>query len=81
MARKFSREDTDMHVGENIRYYRKLRNMSQRDIAKQLEINKGIIGHFETGLKVPSLMRAREIASILNVSLDTLVNEKRENLS
>ena len=52
---------------------RKEKGLSQKDLADKLEITQMMISKYEVNTKTPSLERLVEIASILGVTLDELV--------
>lgn len=47
-------------------------NMSQRELAKKLNISSGAIGMYESGKRMPSLNRAITIAKLFNVPVETI---------
>ena len=80
------------YIGLRISYFRKLRNLTQADLAEKVHINKNYLSHIECGSsnKVISLPLLIRISKALNVELSTLVdlsdlhntkNEVREQLN
>lgn len=57
---------------------RKLREektkLSQRQMARLLGISPGCLCHYERGIRQPGLHRTRQMASILGVDMQVLVN-------
>ncbi len=53
-------------------------NISQRELAKELNISSGAIGMYESGKRTPPLSRAIEIAKYFKVPVETIKfsNEK-----
>ncbi len=47
-------------------------NMSQRDLAKELNISAGTIAMYESGKRTPPLNRAIAIARLFNVPVETI---------
>jgi len=47
-------------------------NMSQRELAKVLNISSGTIGMYESGKRTPPLNRAIAIAKLFNVPVETI---------
>ena len=43
-------------IGQNIRYYRKLRGYSQEKLAEMADINEKLIGFYETGKRIPPVI-------------------------
>jgi len=52
---------------------RKKRQLQQKDLAKKLNSSQQLISQYERGERVPSLERLIELAKILDVSLDDLI--------
>lgn len=63
---------TDM-VGANISRYRKEQNLTQEDLAKQLKITYQAVSKWENGLTKPDISLLPALASILKVSIDSLM--------
>ena len=64
-------------LSENLKYLRKLKNKSQREIAKELNISHGTWGNYESGTREPSIDSLIKICDYFDVSLDFIVG--REN--
>ena len=66
---------------ENLLQLRKLKNLTQEDIAEKVGVSRQAVAKWETGETMPDLERARLLASVLEVSLDDLTNyEPKENM-
>lgn len=87
----YQRKDYDMDidfakVGAQIQLHRKEKNLSQEQLAKQIGVSKGHLGHVEAGSKNPSAEMLINIAAALEVSVDTLLadldipRQKKEEL-
>lgn len=48
------------------------KNLSQRDLAKQLGVQPGTIGMYESGKRTPPLHKAIAIAKIFDVPVETI---------
>lgn len=57
----------------NLKYYRLIKNMEQKELAKQLSISKQTISHWETGYTEPSIQQLIELADIFETTIDELV--------
>lgn len=68
-----------MSIGENIKQYRKGK-MTQKELAKKLKKSERMIQKYENDEVTPSFDMLNEIANILNVSIDNLL-EKNNSLS
>ena len=74
------------YIGLRIAYFRKLRNMTQADLAGKVSINKNYLSHIESGsaqkvLSLPLLIRiskALDVELALLVDLSDLNNSKNE---
>ena len=64
-------------IAENLKYLRKLKSISQREIAKELNISHGAWGNYEAGTREPSIEMLIKICDYFDVSMDFLVG--REN--
>ena len=64
------------HIGLRIAYFRKLRDLTQAELAEKVGINKNYLSHIESGSanKVASLPLLIRIAQILGVPLSVLVD-------
>ena len=60
-------------VGLNIARYRKSQNLTQDELAKQLSISYQAISKWENGITKPDISLLPVLASILNVSIDSLM--------
>lgn len=60
-------------IGLNIARYRKQRNLTQEQLAKQLSISYQAISKWENGQTTPDISLFPALASILNVSIDKLM--------
>lgn len=61
------------NLAENIRKYRKERNMTQEDLAEKLHLTLGTISKWERGSSEPELSYLMQLAQIFHVSLDALL--------
>ena len=64
-----------MDFGKRIIELRKIKGISQTDLAAKLAIHKNVLGRYEREEAKPSIEVARNIADILNVSLDYLTGK------
>ena len=74
------------YIGLRIAYFRKLRNLTQADLADKVSINKNYLSHIESGsankvLSLPLLIRiskALDVELALLIDLSDLNNSKNE---
>lgn len=59
-------------VGKNIKKTRKLKTMSQQELAIKARIDLTTVSELESGLRNPSLKTLNSLASALNISLKQL---------
>lgn len=64
-----------MNIGSKIIELRKQNNLSQTDLAKQLDASRTIVGNYERNENTPSIDMILKIAKLFNVSLDYLVGQ------
>ena len=63
---------------ENLVQLRKLKNMSQENVAEQIGVTRQAIAKWEAGESVPDLEKCRKLAELFEVSLDDLANFESE---
>jgi transcriptional regulator with XRE-family HTH domain len=57
----------------NIKHLRKLRNLSQLELASQLNVTNSLISSIEGGRSLPSFQLLIDIAEFFNINLNDLV--------
>ncbi|PJK15661.1 transcriptional regulator [Chryseomicrobium excrementi] len=62
--------------GRRIRAYRKLKRVSQIDLAKALEVAPATLGKMERGVKAPTEDQWMKISQILDIDMDELKGSK-----
>ena len=66
---------------DNLISLRKMRHMTQEDIAEKLGVTRQAVAKWEAGETIPDLDKCRAIAELFEVSLDDLANyEPEENM-
>ena len=68
-------------IGNTIRDLRKLKGVSQADIAGELDISIAAVSKIERGLTNISIQRLDQIATILNTSVFTLLGVEKTDVS
>ncbi len=58
----------------NIKYLRKVRNLTQDQLADKIGVNRAMIGSYEEGRAVPKLPALQILSHYFSVSIDSLVN-------
>ena len=62
-----------MRIGDQLQRQRKLRNMSQNELADKLKISRQSISKWENGASLPSFSNVLAISELFDVSLDELI--------
>ena len=66
---------------DNLVHLRKLKRMTQEDVAEKVGVTRQALAKWESGETVPDLEKCRLLADLFGVSLDDLANyEAEENL-
>ena len=60
-------------LGQNMKRIRSKKGMSQGDIARALEVDRGYISNIENGKKNPTIATIQKLANSLGVSADELL--------
>ncbi|KKS36962.1 MAG: DNA-binding protein [Candidatus Sungbacteria bacterium RIFCSPLOWO2_12_FULL_41_11] len=60
-------------LGKNMKRIRAKKGMSQGDIARALEVDRGYISNIENGKKNPTIATIQKLANALGVSADELL--------
>ncbi|MDY2727636.1 MAG: helix-turn-helix transcriptional regulator [Candidatus Onthovivens sp.] len=69
---KIEHIDINYEFGKRIKYLRKLKKISQEELAFRCNLNKNYLGDVERGKRNPTLMVIEKIASGLDISLAEL---------
>lgn len=64
-----------MCFSEKLKYYRNLREMTQEEVAKKMNLSRQAISKWENGLTEPDIMSILQLCTILNITLDELLRE------
>ena len=60
-------------VRENLRIFRKLKNMTQEDVAKKINVTTAAYSNYEQGRRQPSIEVLRSICEVLECSADEII--------
>lgn len=63
----------DNHIANNLKILRNQYNLSQKDLAKKLNVSYKTISHWESGYTEPSLDVLITLKNIFNVSYEELI--------
>ena len=61
--------------GENLKYLRRLNNISQKDFAEKLQTSQQRVSEWECNKVEPSLYNIIKIINVLNVSFEELIDD------
>lgn len=67
-----------MHIGQVIRKYRKIKNITQDEMARGLGITTPAVNKWEKGNSSPDILLLAPIARLLDITLDTLLSFHEE---
>ena len=62
-------------MGKRIRYKRRIRNLSQEEVARAINISVSFYGNIERGIRIPSIDTLVDIANFLGTGTDFLLAE------
>ncbi len=65
-------------LGTKIAEYRKLKKMTQEELASKLNVSSQAVSKWENDLSIPDLPILIELSDIFNVSLDELIRQKED---
>jgi transcriptional regulator with XRE-family HTH domain len=63
-----------MTLGQKIKYLRKEKNITQEELAKNLNVIRGTLSNWEIDKATPDIQTCKNIASFFGVSLDVLLD-------
>ncbi len=67
-----------MQIGETIRRHRKLKNLTQEEMAARLGVTAPAVNKWENGNSCPDIMLLAPIARLLDITVDTLLSFHEE---
>ena len=62
-------------MGKRMRYRRRMKKLSQEEVAKAINISVSFYGNIERGIRIPSIDTLVDIANFLGTSTDFLLAE------
>ncbi len=62
-------------IGDRLAHLRKIKGLSQTEVAKNINASREAIGKYERNEALPSVITAKKIADVFEVTLDYLVDE------
>ena len=65
--------------GENLKYFRKLHKLSQKEFAKKMQTTQQRVSEWECNKVEPSLYNIINILKVFEITFEELVDEIEEN--
>lgn len=63
---------------DNLIELRKLNNLSQEELAEKINVSRQTLSKYETGESLPDIEKCSALANIFGVSVDELINYKKD---
>ena len=64
------------NINIRIRAFRKLKGMTQMELAEQIGVSVAVLGAVERGTRTPDLLLLEKISSALHIEIDELINKQ-----
>ncbi len=81
MKQKHPVKEYKLKIGSNIRKWRDLKNMKQKDLAAALHLSEAAISNIENDKANISLQQLEDISLILNIPVAQLFSDPLQNIS
>ena len=65
----------ESYFNKNVRYIRSLKNMTQKELADQLNVDRSTISKWEKGTISATIGNALEVSKVLNVPIELLLSK------
>lgn len=65
----------ESYFNKNVRYIRSLKNMTQKELADQLNVDRSTISKWEKGTINATIGNALEVSKVLNVPIELLLSK------
>lgn len=62
-----------IHFSANLQKYRKLRHMSQEELAEKLQVTRQAVAKWESGANYPDILNLTMLAGLFGVTVDALI--------
>ena len=69
-------EDKISKMGTRIKYIRENSDMTQRELAYRICVDRTTLAHYESGSRIPSIDMLWRIADVFGISVDELVGRE-----
>lgn len=61
--------------GENLQFYRKKKDMTQEQLAEQLDVSRQTVSKWESGVSYPEMEKILQLCDLFSCSMDTLMRK------
>lgn len=68
----------NMNIGENIKYIRKSKGLTQRELAEKIGVTDSAITRYEKGDREPNIETLNKIATALEVTINDLIKNEEK---
>ena len=62
--------------GENLQFYRKQRNLTQEQLAEQLDVSRQTVSKWEAGTSFPEMEKILQLCDLFSCDMDTLLRKE-----
>ncbi len=69
----------EIKLAENIRAFRKKRNLTQEQLAERLHVSVGVISKWELGVSAPEISLLMRLAELFDISVDVLLGYQMQD--
>ena len=69
-----------MEIGNNIKKYREIKKMTQKEIAEILEVEPATVSKYESNMIEPNIESLKRLAEIFEISVDELLKNEEEKV-
>jgi len=73
--------DYKFKIGGNVRKWRILQGIKQKDLASKLNLSEAAVSNIENDISVPTLHHVEDIASALGISISILLMDPQQILT
>lgn len=70
-----------MNIGNNIKTFRKMKNLTQKQLADMIKVSVVTIQNYENGRREPNMDTLKKISEALNIALSDLLLEEIDSLT
>ena len=67
-----------MTLGERIQKYRKMKGLSQEEVAEKIGVSRQTISKWESNLSSPDIQSCKAMADVFGISLEELLDESKK---